>query len=418
MVKKIIFYSLFFSFLILAPLSVLAQDSAVVSSGESEANQENLPPAGLTPDSPFYFLDEWGEKISLFFTFSPEKKVEKALSYAEEKLAEAQVMAEKNKTRAIERLTERYREYLSEAENRINKIEEKNQKREKVAQRVAEATGKHLEVLERVIEKAPEKAREGLLKAKDASLNGQQVALRVLARFNPERAFRINLKSTQKRLERVKNKIQEGTSEETEELLSEFEKQNQFGEEISRIAQEVGKSTTTVQELIKKATSIHLEVLKTVYEKAPEEAKSALEKAMTNSVENYNKMMEVMKENKEELKEEIEEVPGLENFPFRLKERIREQVREEIKEGEGDKDESGYQDNKKDVVCAQVITPAKNPSTGECKEFSTPCEVPSGWVKVNTCEKETEQEKEGEAEKETDSENNFLKKIKGKFEVQ
>lgn len=39
----------------------------------------------------------------------------------------------------------------------------------------------------------------------------------------------------------------------------------------------------------------------------------------------------------------------------------------------------------KGVVCIQVITPAKNPATGECREFPTPCDVPSGWVKVASC---------------------------------
>ncbi len=37
-------------------------------------------------------------------------------------------------------------------------------------------------------------------------------------------------------------------------------------------------------------------------------------------------------------------------------------------------------------VCAQVITPAKNPATGECRKFSTPCDVPEGWVTVESCE--------------------------------
>ncbi|MFQ6049892.1 MAG: DUF5667 domain-containing protein [Candidatus Paceibacterales bacterium] len=39
----------------------------------------------------------------------------------------------------------------------------------------------------------------------------------------------------------------------------------------------------------------------------------------------------------------------------------------------------------KPVVCIQVITPAKNLKTGECKEFPTPCDVPAGWVKVDEC---------------------------------
>ncbi len=39
----------------------------------------------------------------------------------------------------------------------------------------------------------------------------------------------------------------------------------------------------------------------------------------------------------------------------------------------------------KDIICPQVITPAKNPVTGECKEFPTPCDVPPEWIKVKSC---------------------------------
>lgn len=31
------------------------------------------------------------------------------------------------------------------------------------------------------------------------------------------------------------------------------------------------------------------------------------------------------------------------------------------------------------VVCIQVITPARNPQTGEVRDFPTPCDVPEGW---------------------------------------
>ena len=36
-----------------------------------------------------------------------------------------------------------------------------------------------------------------------------------------------------------------------------------------------------------------------------------------------------------------------------------------------------------DVVCIQVITPARNKKTGEVHEFPTPCDVPEGWEKIN-----------------------------------
>lgn len=37
------------------------------------------------------------------------------------------------------------------------------------------------------------------------------------------------------------------------------------------------------------------------------------------------------------------------------------------------------------TVCAQVITPARNQTTGECKQFPTPCDVPEGWTRVSGC---------------------------------
>ncbi|OGE74208.1 MAG: hypothetical protein A3I07_03090 [Candidatus Doudnabacteria bacterium RIFCSPLOWO2_02_FULL_42_9] len=32
-------------------------------------------------------------------------------------------------------------------------------------------------------------------------------------------------------------------------------------------------------------------------------------------------------------------------------------------------------------VCIQVIAEARNPQTGEIKQFPTPCDVPEGWVR-------------------------------------
>lgn len=37
---------------------------------------------------------------------------------------------------------------------------------------------------------------------------------------------------------------------------------------------------------------------------------------------------------------------------------------------------------KNNDVCIQVITPARNPDTGEIQEFPTPCDVPEGWEPV------------------------------------
>lgn len=37
------------------------------------------------------------------------------------------------------------------------------------------------------------------------------------------------------------------------------------------------------------------------------------------------------------------------------------------------------------VTCVQVLAPARNPLTNECRVFPTPCDVPDGWVSVGSC---------------------------------
>ena len=39
-------------------------------------------------------------------------------------------------------------------------------------------------------------------------------------------------------------------------------------------------------------------------------------------------------------------------------------------------------ESKEDRICIQVITPARNPQTGEVRDFPTPCDVPEGWEVV------------------------------------
>lgn len=41
------------------------------------------------------------------------------------------------------------------------------------------------------------------------------------------------------------------------------------------------------------------------------------------------------------------------------------------------------------VLCAQVITPAVDPVTGQCREFGTPCEVPKSFMTVESCTPES-----------------------------
>lgn len=91
-----------------------------------------LPSPGLTPASPFYFLDRFGEWISEFFTFNAEGKARLQIKFAWERLAEIQVLIETRGVEApgLEVARERLSGHLSKATDLeiIKEIEEFEQR--------------------------------------------------------------------------------------------------------------------------------------------------------------------------------------------------------------------------------------------------------------------------------------------------
>ena len=188
---------------------------------------------------------------------------------------------------------------------------------------------KDLDELEDEAENISPEVAERIEEIKKSAINGQIDVLRNLASVDPEKAIEINLKAAEARLHRAKAKAEEGETEEVEEAITEFENQYKFGEEISEIAKGLGKDTTTIEQLVGKATSIHLEVLADVYEKVPEKAKEAIERAIEVSVKGHEKAVEALKK-KEALDEVPEEPPIPEVVPEVVKERVREKVKKEL----------------------------------------------------------------------------------------
>jgi len=78
---------------ILTTLFVLASGTAL-----AQKPQVTLPSAGLTPESPFYFLDRLGENLQQFFTFNPEAKAKLQIEFAGERIAEIKIMVEEKGT--------------------------------------------------------------------------------------------------------------------------------------------------------------------------------------------------------------------------------------------------------------------------------------------------------------------------------
>lgn len=259
--------------------------------------EEELPSPGITPDSPFYFVDIWGKKVGLFFAFGTEAKTKKALEYAEERLAEAQVMATKNKSKAVKVAASSYEEYMAIIRERARVTERVRERgtSDNISEVVALATSKHLLVLDGLDDIVPEQAKEAIDKAKEVSINGQGIALRLLARENARRAIEINLAAAEGRLNRAKVKAEENEINEVENALDEFEVLSGFGQEISEMARGLSDNTT-VADLVFKATAKHLDILAEVYEKVPESAWPGIERAMEVSVRGHERAVEVLKE--------------------------------------------------------------------------------------------------------------------------
>jgi len=340
--------------------------------GTAYAQDEELPAPGITPDSPFYFLDNWGKRIGLFFAFGPEAKARKALEYAAERLAEAQAMAAKNRLKEIKQAADGYDEFVALASQKAAELTETGATAN-ISEMVALATAKHLSVLDRLKDTVPEEAREAIIRAREASLKGQQSALRALAKKKLERAIEINLATIEKRLNRARAKAAENNPEEATEALNEVEEMFNFGEEIAAMAQGLGENTTMVEQMVARAMSAHLEVLAEVHEKVPEQARPAIENAITNAMINRERVIEALK-NKGALGEIPEQAPAMEMISERLRERIQEMVAERVPEKVQEKIQESLRQR-------------------AMEELTTPKPAPQPAVSANESANETEEEK-------------------------
>ena len=296
--------------------------------GTAYAQEEELPDPGITPDSPFYFFDTLGKKLGLMFTFGNEAKAQKALEYAEERLAEANAMALKNKLKEMAQAAGEYDQFMAMVNQRLQATVQQNASAN-ISEKVALATAKHLAVLDRVRDRVPEEGKEALNRARERSLDEQLHALRALAEHRPERATEIILDSIQNRLQRALERASENATDEVESALEDSEKLSRFGEEISEIARGLSDNTTTVDELVARATSVHLKVMAQIHDKVPEPAREAIENAMANSLQNREQVIERLK-SRAALGDIAENVTGLEQTQAEVLERIQSRIWERI----------------------------------------------------------------------------------------
>jgi hypothetical protein len=284
------------------------------------AQDEELPDPGITPDSPFYFLDTWGKRIGMFFALGPEAKAKKALEYAEERLAESRAMAEKKKIREMTRAANDYNGFMAMVNERLEEARQQGLS-DTISERVASAISKHLSVLDGVQEQVPGQAQEAIARAREASRNGQTNALRALAKNKLERALDISSATIENRLERARVKAAENVAAEVAEALDYAARITELEEEMTALAEEKGIDITNITQRLAQATNNRLEVLAGVYEKVPDKTQAAIENAIENSVRKYERAVEKLKE-QNALGDVPEDAPALERLQEEAKERL------------------------------------------------------------------------------------------------
>jgi hypothetical protein len=129
------------------PKETITPEPTLIAPVSGELSPSKTPNAGLTPDSFFYFLDTFSEKIGMFLSFSKKKKAEKALKYSEEKIEEIKLLIERKKQEALEKARERLEQLLELAKEEKDKAEKEGEDIKELSNKIEETEKKHQETI-------------------------------------------------------------------------------------------------------------------------------------------------------------------------------------------------------------------------------------------------------------------------------
>jgi hypothetical protein len=184
-------------------------------SGIVLAQSVELPPAGILPGNPLFFIERFFEDLEMFFTFDEVNKTRRLITFTEERLAEVKILSDRGDGDNVERALELYKKQFLQVQKKAERLQN-----EEVLTRVIEATSKHFTTLEAIIERVPEQAKDSVNQALENSKQGQIIALRVLYDVNIDRATEVGVNisreivaqmkeyATEKRVEILTQKLQ------------------------------------------------------------------------------------------------------------------------------------------------------------------------------------------------------------------
>lgn len=153
-----------------SPVWAQEQEAETVSIGE-------VSDPGILPDSPFYFVKSWERAIRLSFAFNSQKKAELALRFANEDALAIKELCDKGKCQLAEKHCEKFQEQVQRAIQRMERAREEGKDIGALIEKLKENHLRQQRVLASVLERAPEQAKEGILKAIENSSFGLENAV-------------------------------------------------------------------------------------------------------------------------------------------------------------------------------------------------------------------------------------------------
>jgi hypothetical protein len=295
----------------------IAVFGVLMFSGVTSAQTSDLPNAGLTPESNFYFLDKFGEALREFFTFNPEGKARLQITFAAERVAEIKVILETRgvEAKGLEVAQSRLQAHLANAATIV------------VDQR---AEGKDVSQLAKELDDefdAPKTALEQTFKAEKRALEAQEKELKgkILEARRAGDTTQVEsliqqlgqIKAQKELLELKEDEAEEALEQEGERLEEEMEAKEEAEKAIreaekekQEVLDEAAEENITVPtETFGKFDSLLAQAKSAFATGNFQEAKRLAKQAEKNldSVEEAIEDLEDAKEKEEDLKEEQEE---------------------------------------------------------------------------------------------------------------
>jgi len=147
--------------LFLIVLSLFA--SSFVFAADINTNEAlNVASPTVLPTSPFYFLKEIGRNIQTILTIDPVQKAELKLKFANEKLAEADKVAETGDAEAIDKALNNYEKGIESLKQYVEVLKKDNPNNQKLLEGLAENSVNHQQILNKIAESGVQEKAEAI----------------------------------------------------------------------------------------------------------------------------------------------------------------------------------------------------------------------------------------------------------------